>query len=395
MTNWYALVWAVVVAGLGLLLLATPLSAQETDARLRGLVLTEGSGTPVEGAHIQLVELGDVVLREALSDDRGAFSLPLPPPGVYRLRVERIGYQSWASDTLHVAATSESRVLRFEVPVDPIPLPELSVSQQNTCPTTPEERRRAFALYESVLPALASSSSTADLGNLLVQAIRPIIVGKYDYWRRNGGRRFQQDTATVVVPGSLNVLSPSSEHLVAYGYAEVVQDTLTTFYAPTGDAMASPGFLATHCLRTIESDDDARVGLGFEPRPGRELVDVRGVLWIDSITEEPEEVDFQYTSLRPFLRRHLLPPLKADILYRILQGRYPETKFHAIELDESEFGGVLYFEHIPGDRWLIREWTIRSPILYYRTRSQLDRQTVWPFASPLTTSGAVLAIVPP
>ncbi|WP_423924500.1 carboxypeptidase-like regulatory domain-containing protein [Candidatus Palauibacter sp.] len=133
---------------------------------------------------------GEVVLGEALSDGRGAFNLPMPAPGVYRLRITRIGYESWASDTLHIATGGASRALRLHVPVQPIPLPELSVSEQNVCPTTPEERRRAFALYESVLPILATVSSTADLGTLQMRMIRPSVV-----WRR-GAHRYQQDTAT-------------------------------------------------------------------------------------------------------------------------------------------------------------------------------------------------------
>ena len=226
----------------------------------------------------------------------------MPPAGVYRLLVARIGYQSWASDTLHVEWASESRALRLDVPVQPIPLPELAVSAENVCPTTPEERQRAFALYESVLPILSTVSHTADLGALQMRMVRPSKV-----YYRGGTYRFSRDTTMVVVSKSLYNASP--EHLVAHGYADVV-DTMTAFYAPDGDALAAPGFLATHCLRPVESEDEATVGLGFEPKPGREVVDVEGVLWIDTIAGGPRELEFQYTSVRPFLREHLEPALR-------------------------------------------------------------------------------------
>lgn len=394
MTAWNATLRAVLVAGFGVGLSAAPLAAQESDAYLRGLLLTQGSGRPVQGAHIKLIDPDEVVLSEVLSDERGAFNLPMPALGIYRLQVTRIGYQFWTSDTLHIASAPESRELRLEVPVQPIPLPEMSVSERNTCPTTPEERQRAFEIYQSVQPALASSSPSADLGNLLVRMVRPVIVGKYDYWRRGGGRRFQQDTTTVVVPGSLNLLSAPPTHLATHGYADIIQDTLTTFYAPTGEALASPEFLSMHCLRPVASADQASVGLGFEPKPGRQLVDVKGVLWIDPITNGPERVEFQYTSLRPFLRLHLLPVLKAYVLSRTSDEIRAGTRFRAIEFDESEYGGVLYFERIPGDQWLIREWSLNSPTLYRRAVTERRKKTVWPLASPLTTRGVVLAVIP-
>ena len=177
---------AALLASLGLGLLALPAAAQETRPRLLGLLLTEGSGAPVEGAHIRLVDPDELVLAEDISDPRGGFSLPMPPAGVYRLLVARIGYESWASDTLHVDWSGESRTLRLDIPVEPIPLPELLVSEENVCPTTPELRARAFALYESVLPILATVSHAADLGALRMRIVRPV-----KYYYAQGTYRFR------------------------------------------------------------------------------------------------------------------------------------------------------------------------------------------------------------
>lgn len=373
------------VAGLGLLLHAVPLVAQEARPRLSGLLLTEGSGVPVEGAHVRLVGADEVTVAEDLSDLRGAFSLLMPPAGVYRLRVARIGYAPWASDTLHVDWSGESRTLRLEIPVQAIPLAELSVTEVNVCPTTADERERAFALYESMLPILRTVSHTADLGSLQMRMVRPV-----KYYFAQGTYRFRPDTVTVLTDRSLNNASP--EHLVARGYAGVV-DTMTTFYAPDGDALAAPGFLATHCLRPVESEDDATIGLGFEPKPGREVVDVEGVLWIDTIAGEPRELEFQYTSLRPWLREHLEPALRL----RLESNHRPNRlRFFGIEIDESEFGGDLRFERIGGDRWFIREWRIRRPDLRYRGYFSVGSAgRIWPFAVPLSFSGEVLALIPP
>ncbi|WP_419933769.1 carboxypeptidase-like regulatory domain-containing protein [Candidatus Palauibacter sp.] len=385
MTNRSALARSALVAALGLQLMAFPLGAQEVGRRLSGLLLTEGSGAPVEGAHIRLVDPADSVRFEALSDAQGAFSLPMPPAGVYRLLVARIGYRSWASDTLHVDWASESRSLRLDIPVEPIPLPELSVSAENVCPTTPEQRERAFALYESVFPILATVSHTADLGSLKMRMVRP----RKEY-HGGGTYRFQRDTVTVVVQKSLSNASP--EHLVAHGYAAVV-DTMTTFFAPDGDALAAPGFLATHCLRPVEGEDEATVGLGFEPKPDREdVVDVAGVLWIDTVTGGPRELEFSYTSMRPFLREHLEPALR--LWFEAHHGR---VNFSRIQIrDQSRFGGVLHFARIARDRWLIHKWRIRRPVLLNRGYFAAgSRGSVTPVAYPLEFSGEILTLILP
>ncbi|WP_425153588.1 carboxypeptidase-like regulatory domain-containing protein [Candidatus Palauibacter sp.] len=390
MTGRRAALRAAIAVVLGLALLTPPVAAQERVARLSGVLVSEGDGAPVDGAVVSLVDLNDVVVWETLSNGSGAFSLPLPPPGTYRVRVSRIGYESWTSGAIHVAAPAESRTLRFEIPVRPVPLPELMVTEQNDCPTTPEERRRAFELYESVLPILASASHTEDLGRLRMSMVRPAKV-----WRR-GGFRYVPDTAMVVVPRALDNASPG--YLEAHGYAEAINDSLTTFYAPDGDALASPGFLATHCLSTRKAGDEGTVGLAFEPRPGREVVDVKGVLWIDKAAREPRELEFQYTSLRPFLRQHLLPTLTAHVLSRIPEGLRVRRAFHPIELADTDFGGRVRFGRIDGGPWFIREWKIVRPELAIFSLSEagrtIGRLTVWPRAVPLEYSGEVLAIVP-
>ena len=379
----------VLAASLAFALIAPQLAAQEPGARLTGILVSEGDGAPVDGAVVSLVDGDDVVAWETLSNAGGAFSLPLPPPGTYRVRVSRIGYESLISGAVLIESRETPGPLRLEIPVRPVPLPELMVTEQRDCPATPEERRRAFELYKSVLPVLASMSHTEDLGRLRMRLVRPV-----REWRR-GQFLYGYDTATVVVPKALPNASPG--HLEAYGYAEAINDTLTTFYAPDGDALASPGFLATHCLSAAvddEGDGEAVAGLAFEPRPGREVVDVKGLLWIDTAAAEPRRLEFEYTSLRPFLRLYLEPSLRLHVLSQIPDRLRRFVSFSRVAVDEDLFGGRLAFERISQGRWLIREWEIRSPTLLHRGDTGGGRKSVEPVAYPLRHSGEVLEIVP-
>ena len=220
--------------------------------------------------------------------------------------------------------------------VRPIPLPDLLVTGQSICPTSPEELRRAFELYEAVLPALTSAASTADLRDLQVRMMRPGVL------LSRGGRRFNADSMTVAVPISTETASP--RHVETYGYAEADRDAEATFYTPDGQALASPGFLATHCLSRLETEDAARVGLAFEPKPDRTVVDVRGVLWIDADSSTPRELVFHYTSLRRFLRRNLEAQLLEDVRSRVPRWARAVVSFYRLAVDETRFGGVLHFE---------------------------------------------------
>ena len=376
------LMWA---AGLALPL-AVQLAGQERGALLRGTLVTEGDDTPVTLARVELLDERGVTIAERLSDQGGAFSFRIAAPGVYRARVSRIGYESWVSDTLHFATLPESRTLRIDVPVRPVPLSELLALAESVCPAPADELRRAAALYESVRPALASVGSTADLGALRMQVVRPTII-----WRR-GARNHGYDTTTVVVARAYHNASPSP--LETYGYAEMV-DTLPTFYAPDGDAMASPGFLPTHCLSIVEGDDDGTTGLAFEPKPGRDLaegvepVGVRGVLWVDTLSMGPTTLEFEYTSLRPFLRRHLVPGLREHVQ----APRRNRVQFSPVRIRDG-IGGTFEFERIAPARWMIRRWRIGSPGLLPRGWFGVGGSSVEPVAGPRWSSGEVLEIIP-
>lgn len=63
-------------------LLAPAAAAHEPDARLSAILVSDGDAAPADRAVQSLADLTDVILRNALSDGRCGFSLPLPPPSV-------------------------------------------------------------------------------------------------------------------------------------------------------------------------------------------------------------------------------------------------------------------------------------------------------------------------
>jgi hypothetical protein len=83
------------MVGLCLALLVFPELADAqslTSGSLRGSVVDQ-AGEPVSAAEISLEDARGALVRLIEADFRGRFSVPLLPPGTYRLLVEQVGYQ--------------------------------------------------------------------------------------------------------------------------------------------------------------------------------------------------------------------------------------------------------------------------------------------------------------
>ncbi len=88
-------------------------AAQETGPLIRGVVLEGTDGPPIETADVYLVDGGGTRILGAVTDEGGRFRFTAPGPGIYRLKVDRLGYTSGeegpmaltAGDTLDVTVS--------------------------------------------------------------------------------------------------------------------------------------------------------------------------------------------------------------------------------------------------------------------------------------------------
>lgn len=100
------------IAGYVILMMAfvTTLSAQSNKPSpsplLTGQITDKESGQPVSFASVILYSLpGHQKVKTGTTDNKGAFSMRLPAPGYYQLTVEFVGYESAATDSIHITAT--------------------------------------------------------------------------------------------------------------------------------------------------------------------------------------------------------------------------------------------------------------------------------------------------
>lgn len=116
---------------LGLLLVAVPLRAQQRGAGpgpvVRGTVQDADSGIPLGAGGVLLLGSDGTAVSMVLTDDGGRYLLPVPAPGTYRLRAERVGYHALVRGPFTLGG-ADTLTLDFALSPAPLLLDSLLVS---------------------------------------------------------------------------------------------------------------------------------------------------------------------------------------------------------------------------------------------------------------------------
>ncbi len=294
---------------------------------VRGKLVDATSGAPIGSAVIRLVDRGGATLARALTRAGGTFDLRAPAPGSYRLRAERIGYGTAASDAFDAAA-DDTLFVPISASVQAISLDGVVAEADNRCRVRPEEGLAVSKVWAEARKALATAAWTRERGfyryelETVERSLGP------------DGRRVLSETRTRErsFRGSPYVSRPARE-LVEEGFARLTPSE-SVYWAPDAAVLLSDAFLDTHCLR-LESDEErapGSIGLAFEPVGGRRLPEIAGTLWIDSRTSRLIRLDYRYRNLN-------LP----DALAR------------------ADAGGTVSFRALPDGTWIVDSWRIRMP----------------------------------
>jgi len=107
-SNYQPFVWTALVA-LVVIGLAVPL--QGHGQVVRGEVIDEATEEPIVAVDVAVLAEDDEVLRRVTSDGNGRFILGTQDPGEYRLRAERLGYETVITDPLQLQRDSVVEVV--------------------------------------------------------------------------------------------------------------------------------------------------------------------------------------------------------------------------------------------------------------------------------------------
>lgn len=314
MRTWHPILLALALC------LPHPLHAQIVSGQL----LNGENHLPLEGAMVVL-RGGAGEVAAVLSNASGRFILRAPSPGTYTVRADRIGHASTFSDTIFLAA-GDTVNLRLVAEVRAIQLEGLEVSGEARCDVRPEAGRVVATVWEEARKALAAAALTDEEGLYRYRTIRSL--RELD----ERGRRVLSEQRRAS-QGFLRSPFESlpAEELVTEGFMRPDAEG-DLYFAPDARVLLSDAFLDTHCLaiRPGEGDAEGLLGVAFEPVAGREVPDIRGVVWVDPTSGELRHVDYTYENLDTALRHEMV-------------------------------GGRVAFQGLPDGTWIVRDWRIRMP----------------------------------
>ncbi len=210
----------------------------------------------------------------------------------------------------------------------PFLLPEMNVaSREVACAAGGVGGADLVAVWEEARKALTATVLTEE-------SVQPML-RRWRWVRRldQGQRERGEQSNLVEYARGPSFVSAPPDVLRDRGYIEL-GDSLTTFYAPDARVLLEDLFLETHCFRL---DVEARrteglVGLQFTPLAGRKVPGIRGTLWVRRRGAELAEITYQYVNLPPEFRGN------------------------------PAFGGRVAFAPVPGVGWIVREWSLQTPV---------------------------------
>ncbi|MBB4638188.1 carboxypeptidase regulatory-like domain-containing protein [Longimicrobium terrae] len=302
------------------------MATQAADGTIQGELVEEGTGRPIAGALVVLMNEAGARLTATLTDTDGRFVLRVRNAGRYSLRAERVGYATTTSRTIDLE-DGATVTQRLTARVRGVELQGIAVRARSRCERTPDAGPATQLLWEEIRKALESTAWTQQEG-LHTYVVR--------HWTRDMGpvtlRIARETTRMDTTAASTPFRTAPAAELRDRGWVQA-EDGETVFYGPDAAALLAPEFLETHCFRAVPHPTDAtRVGLAFEPVRGRGRPDVRGTLWVARDSAALREMEFGYTGL---------------------EGSAYDRRM----------GGWVNFDRLASGAWIVRRWNIRTPMI--------------------------------
>lgn len=313
-----------------LLTLATLAGAVSPTAAqtISGTVREKDGGFLIPGSFISLLDSSGQVVGADFTTDGGTFSFAVPAPGRYRMRVERIGYDTWVTEPYDFM-TRRTLSITVEVEPRPIRLRDLRVEVTAPCFDDPGQGTALATVWEEARKALETAVWAEQRGELRFTLTR---------WERllePGSLRVREATSRTYLRMPLPPFeSVPVSQLMRSGF--VVMDADSSEYrAPDAHVLLSQEFQNTQCfgLRRATIGGVSKLGVTFRPRKPGSVVQIEGTLWLDEESAELDRVEVSYDNRE--WPRHVNPSL---------------------------VGAELVFDRLPDGPFYVRDWWIRFPI---------------------------------
>ena len=303
-----------------LALIAARASAQDLHVE----VVEAATGKPVIGANVSLFDsAGTIPLFGGFSDQNGRIDLRAPMRGQYRVRADKIGFDTWTSVQLAVV----DRTVYVRAGMAPTRTPATLIARnENVCQQMVGPGTAVGDLWTEIKKALTASAVTES------QGLVPLDVDLYERTLDlNGGvisERAEQRNKISRRP----VLGISWDQIDTTKRNDAAGTDV--FRAPDAATLVSDQFVKSHCFAAIRGygAETGLTGLEFKPARVGGLPELTGVLWLDPRTNTLRALNFDYVNL-------------------------------PIPLRVARTSGRLEFDQLPSGQWIVPRWYIRMPRL--------------------------------
>src|SRR5438445_4073530 len=302
---------AIVIAGV-------PAGAQ--DVRVE--VFEAANGKPIIGANVSLYDsAGTIPLGGSFSDQGGRVELRAPGRGSYRIKADKVGFDTWTSVQLMLG----ERVVLVRAGMAPMRAPAPVVGRSETaCLQLTGPGTAVGDLWGEIKKALSGNAQTE------AQGLVPLDV---DLYARGLDRKLgivsehaEQRTRISRRP----VLGISWDQIDTTRRGDAASSDV--YRAPDAATIVSDQFVRSHCYAAIRGygPEAGLSGLEFKPARIAGLPELTGVLWLDPKENALRALNFDYVNL-------------------------------PIPLGIARTTGRVEFQQLPSGQWIVPRWYLRMP----------------------------------
>ena len=328
-----------------LVVMAVPAGAQTVQGR----VVQLPQETPIPGALVVLVDNAGREVSHAASSASGGFSLTASAPGRYTVTVRQIGWKTWQSDALALAA-GQTVPLVLRVQAEPYTLPTITVeARRPRCGIRVGDDELVGRLLEVAQTALGLAQAIADA--------RAVGFSSEWYFAHYNAKLELADSNSMgagrLASWPIQTAPPDSIRRWGFvrtdgpgqGWSDIGADRGPVYYGLDAKVLFSDWFLAAHCFR-LESEKDGKLRLAFAPERKGDVTDVKGTLELDRATLELHRIAFSYVNLPPWIPRELA-------------------------------GGEVRLRRLSSGAWVPYVWRMRAPVPRVTLGSSAPRVDGW------------------
>jgi hypothetical protein len=322
------------------LILSTAIALIATRAGAQDLkieVVEAATGKPIIGANVSLFDsAGTIPLLGGFSDQNGRIDLRAPMRGPYRVRADKVGYDSWLSVQLAIGDRTVY-VRAGMIPgrnTSPVIARNESACQQMVGPGS-----AIGDLWTEIKKALTASALTES------QGLAPLDVDLYERILDKDGGVISERTEQRNRIARRPLLGISWDQIDTTRRNDA--SGIDVFRAPDASTITSDQFVKSHCFAAIRGygAETGLAGLEFKPARIGGPPELTGVLWLDPKTNSLRALNFDYVNL-------------------------------PIPLRIARTTGRVEFDQLPNGQWIVPRWYIRMPRLAHVTSSDPRSPTV-------------------